>query len=182
MFTVRNSDRAVLFGLVQAMNKTRVLNVGSVFHYDQLADMSGDFERPTVTLTTVTAAAATNLATSITLANQLKAVFNRHIADALDDHGCGAHAVADATNVVTTADAATLLAEVQTLLNAIKTKFNAHLTQASVHANNDGTNTEATADATDQTTANALATSLKAKLNAHMASAPAGHGLRVTAA
>ncbi len=179
MFTVRDSEKEILYGLVTRANKDRVLGVGSVFHYDQLSDMTGEHTHPVATIMTVTAAAATNLATSITLANNLKKVLNRHMADGLDAFGCGCHTVADTTNVVTTADAATLLAEVQTLLNAIKTKFNAHLTQSGVHPNNDGTNTEATANATDQTTANALAISLKAKINAHMASANAGHGIRL---
>lgn len=124
----------------------------------------------TTTQLSVTAAAATDLPTSIALANNMRQVLNLMIADGV------AHLVVDATNVVSAA-LATDLTTAQTLLNAEKTAFNAHLTQAGVHFINDTVNTVATANATDQSSANALAIALKAAINLHIASAAGGDGL-----
>lgn len=66
---------------------------------------------------------AANLATAITLANELKADFNAHRSQA------GVHPNNDGTNAVAAADA-TNLASLLTLLNEIKANLNAHLASA----------------------------------------------------
>lgn len=117
------------------------------------------------TTTLVTEAAATDLATSVALANDCKAQYVAHIADT------DAHDAADATNTVAAADA-TDLATAQTLLNEIKGDFNAHVALAASHRGVGGAGgveilTVTTADVTDQTTANALCNALKAACNRH---------------
>jgi hypothetical protein len=88
----------------------------------------------------------------------------------------GAHLVADTTNAPTLAAIAlaTNLATTQTLANGIKVFLNAHYTQAGVHVNNDGTNTIATANATDLASSIALLNACKTAIVAHVASSPAG--------
>lgn len=112
---------------------------------------------------------ASDLATSIALANALRAWWATHIADT------DKHIAADSTNT-TTAPVATDLAETQTLLNEIKTDFNAHHDAAAYHhVGGEGGPVAApadvtTANATDQSTANALANALKAACNRHVRS------------
>lgn len=120
---------------------------------------------------TITAANATDLATSLTLVNQIKAVYEFHRVDLL------AHTASDTTNAIA-APLATDLATAQTLANELKTDYNAHRTQAGVHDNNDATNTITSANATDQGTLNTLLNELKTDINAHMASGPAGKSVR----
>ncbi len=127
-----------------------------------------------VTLTTITvsAAAATSLATSITLANQIFGVLNVHLTD---DQ---VHLTTDFVNLPSLDGYMNVLAvdlpTVEVLLNAEKALFNAHLTQSGVHQINDVVNTVVAANATSQSTANTLANALKTAVNAHMASCPTG--------
>lgn len=74
----------------------------------------------------IAAAAATDLATSITLANELKADFNAHM---LLNAATG-HYGPDTTNTVVSPDA-TDLASVIVLANELKAKFNAHCANVS---------------------------------------------------
>lgn len=142
-----------------------------LYHGDATgADYTGSPDAPSSTALTVTAATASSLNTSITLANNIRQVLNQHFADDV------AHNAADSTNPVSTA-VATNLATVETLLNDCKAAFNAHLTQSGVHITDDAINTVATADASDQSSANALANALKTAINAHLASAPTGHSV-----
>lgn len=113
----------------------------------------------------VTAAAAADEATSVALANDLKARYNAHIADT------DAHVAADATNPIAAANA-TDLATVITLINEAKGDFNAHIVLVASHrgaggAGGVGGQTITTANGTDQTTANALCNAAKAALNRH---------------
>lgn len=146
----------------------RHIDDGLVEQHNQLLDALGALgalphhERTTA----VSAAAATDLATSVALANDIRARYVAHIADT------DAHAAADATNTVT-AVAATDLATVNTLVNEIKGDLNAHIALASVHRGVGGAGgvtiaTVTTANGTDQTTANALCNALKAALNNHV--------------
>lgn len=135
---------------------------------------------------TVTAAAASDLATSLTLVNELAAVFYGpptganatsifpgHALDAL------AHVAADSTNgALTAARPATTLAEAITLANELKADYNAHLTQSGVHLNNDSTNSIAASNASDQSSLNTLVNELRTDMAAHIASAVAGYSLR----
>lgn len=143
----------LLPGLVAAINaqNAALASMGALPHHE-VTDL-------------VTEAAATDLATSVALANDCKTQYVAHIADT------DAHDAADATNTVAAADA-TDLATAITLLNEVKGDFNAHVVLAASHRGIGGaggvdTLTITTADATDQTTANALANAAKAAFNRH---------------
>lgn len=107
---------------------------------------------------------ASDLPTSIALANALKALYNLHRVRT------DAHVAADATNTLATADA-TDLTTCGALLNAMKTAFNAHVAQAGVHINNDTNTVTAANFVSTQAEANTLANDIQTKLNAHMARA-----------
>jgi len=156
--------------IASALNASRKsgIGAGSKFHF-----ATADF--------TITAAAASDLATSITLCNQIKRVLagnltvgGNWIGHFLDDI---AHTTADTTNATSSPDASSLATGI-TLANELKADFNAHLTQAGVHPNNDGTNSVATADATDQSSLNTLLNALKAAINLHIGDALGGTALR----
>lgn len=119
----------------------------------------------------VTTAAATDLPTSIALANALKAAYNTHVASACDPvTGQGCHIAADATNPTAVVNA-TDLASVEALLNDIKAKYNAHRVLLASHATADATNVSAAAAAIDLPTSQTLANDLKTQINAHFAMA-----------
>lgn len=160
--TVRRIDGLQAQRSVAVLNQLRLdlmkMKAGTVFH----ADASQADATPV----------AVDLPTTITLANNLKAELNTHMASACDPTtGQGVHLAADATNGPIATANATDLASSETLLNAIKTKFNAHLTQAGVHCTNDATNTVATTNAVDLPTSEALANALQTAINAHFAAA-----------
>jgi len=147
-----NLPGAIATALVSQMQAhTAALGAaGVVVHYD--------------VRTAITTPDASSLATSITLANALKAAYNAHRVNT------GEHAAADATNAVAAADA-TDLATTQTLLNEIKTDLNAHLLLGSgTHRSVPIQPAVSTANAIDQATANALANALKLALNRHFGS------------
>jgi hypothetical protein len=152
-----------LANALNALHDQKFLSDG-YFHRDKTSSQSVT-DGSASTLLTVTAANATNLATSLTLTNQLKGVFGAHCKDD------SSHLIKDLVNSMDGYADATNLATVQVVLNALKVKYNAHLSQSGVHVVNDP-NTVATANATDQSTANALANALKAALNIHLASGP----------
>lgn len=157
----------LVYALVSAHNQAKTDGIASFFHLSQTESWNrSNYQTPAVTRLRILSANATDLPTSITLVNEMKAALNVHYADLIahDTVASTAIATADASDL-TTAEA---------LANAIKAAFNTHLTQANVHFTNDGTNTNATAAATDQTTTNALANALKGNINAHLASAPLG--------
>lgn len=112
---------------------------------------------------TVQSANASDLATSLTLANELKALYEFHLADDL------AHKVADPAPALTIA---TDLATAQTLANAIKSDYNTHRASTTYHYTADSTNTITSADATDQSSLNTLLNELKTDLGAHFIGAP----------
>jgi len=142
------------------------------FHACQCETVTGGAGGVTITRTTVSAANASDLATSITLVNQIKSVYNKHVVDR------AAHSTGTLSSQISTDDA-TNLATAQTLANAIKAAYNTHRTASSVHYNNDSTNAVSSADATDQTSLNTLLNEMKGDLNAHIASAPAGSFIRL---
>lgn len=125
---------------------------------------------------TIGSANASDLATSLTLVNEIAALFYGlaaapgsypgHANDAL------AHKVADTTNTRAAAYPATDLATAITLANEIKADYEAHRASTTFHYTADATNTIAAANATDQSSLNTLANELKTDINAHMASAP----------
>ncbi len=147
-----------------------------VFHADQTSSgPSGDYQQPAVANLTVTAAAATDLPTSITLANQMRQVLNQSMADTT------AHLAADVTNPITAAVCVDL-ATANTLANAIKTALNAHIALAASHLNVDTANTNSTTAATTLGTLQTLLNALKTNVNAHLASAPTGESVALISA
>lgn len=176
--TVRKGTDAALYALASQLNALRAdaTLLGARFHADVTAGATtGDFTSPATSALLVSAANATDLPTSLVLANQIKTIFNIQIADAV------AHKTADTTNKIVAANAVDLTTA-QTLANAIKTAFNAHLTQSNVHYTNDGTNTNATTAAVDLPTTQALLNALKGNINAHIVSAPAGFAVTLASA
>lgn len=128
---------------------------------------------------TVQNANASSLATSLTLVNELLAVYQNgvagypgHVNDTL------AHGTADTTNVTLLTDPATDLDSAIDLANDLKAKYNAHRSQSGVHLNNDSGHAISSSDASDQNSLNTLLNELKTDLNAHMADAVAGTSLR----
>lgn len=120
----------------------------------------------------ITAANASDLATSLTLVNQMRAVSLVHRADTV------LHKIADAATI--TAPVATDLATAQTLANEIKADHNTHAAEvATIHMAADGVNTVSTADATDQNSLNTLLNAMKTVLNAHYASGPQAASIRL---
>jgi hypothetical protein len=113
----------------------------------------------------VTSANASDLATSLTLANEIKGIYEDHVKD-------------DAKHklplAITTLVAASTLATGITLGNAIKTAYNIHRASTTYHYTADATNVVASADATDQSSLNTLLNEIKTDLNAHITSGPTG--------
>jgi hypothetical protein len=138
------------------------IGAGSSFHLDQSES-------------TISAANASDLDTSLTLCNQLIAVIRFHFADTL------AHKTTDATSLPSLG-AGISLATAITAANLMKASYNTHRASTTYHYNADATNVVAAADATDQTSLNTLLNELKTDLNAHMASGPAAASLRLVSA
>lgn len=132
-------------------------NVTTVFHKANPAS-----------ITVEATADATDLATSIALANSLRTRLNLHL---LSTGDVGAHIAASAATV--TAAVAVDLATGITLANMEKARQNTHRTEAGVHINNDGANAIVSVDAVDQATLNTLLNEIKTRWNAHIAAANA---------
>lgn len=165
-YEVRKVPDAIAFALVDAHNLRQEESVGAFFHADTTQTTSGHYKDLAVADDLVSAADASDEATSVALANEIKAVLNRHFADTM------AHATA-VSAAVATADATNTATGI-TLANALKSAYNTHLSAANVHFNNDGTNDVTSDDADDQSSLNTLLNEMKDDLNAHIVSAPAG--------
>lgn len=164
----KNAIDFVLGAVVDEVNRMREAAVTTEYHASVTAGPSSG-RPPTASAYIVTAANATDLATSLALVNQIKAVYNEHAADDV------AHDSA-VSDVITTDDAVDLTTA-EDLANELKAAINVHYTEANVHFNNDAANTIAAADATDQGTLDTLINSIKTKLNTHIQNALAGHSL-----
>lgn len=159
MATVLRNIDPLLAHVCTAHNSLKAqIGAGSSFHLDASEK-------------TITAANASDLATSLTLVNQILAVYQFHMADTL------AHKV---TGVALASYAeATTLATAITRANDIKAKYNVHRASTTYHYTADSTNVTAASDATDQSSLNTLLNELKTDINAHMASAPSAASLRL---
>jgi len=170
MATVIRKTDPHLQTLVDAHNALKSqIGAGAFFHLDksEITSLLAD---------------ATDLASTIALANQLKKVWNGGYSTTYPGHTQDtlAHKVVDSTDVTAVADASDLTT-VEALLNDLKAKFNTHIASTTYHYNADATNTIATANATDLATSEALANSIKAALLAHWASGPSAASLRSVA-
>lgn len=164
---VRKVATDCAFALVAAHNQLQTDAIGSSFHRERTCTTNhSDFRNYSVTRVTVTAANASSEGTSVTLANQIKAVLNAHFVDTAAHNTAVSAVIAtpDATEVVTAT----------TLGNACKAAYNTHRTAAGVHYTNDTTNVVTSTDASDQSSLNTLLNEMKGDINAHMLSAPNG--------
>lgn len=170
----RKTPDAILHALVHVHNLRQEEAVASFFHADTTQTTSGHYDNPAIADDLVASADGSDDATNITLANEIKAVLNRHFADtrAHDSAVSAEVATADATNEATSV----------TLANALKAAYNTHLSESNVHFNNDGTNTVTSSDATDTASVSTLINEMKDDLNAHIVSAPAGAMINVVPA
>lgn len=178
MLTVRKGMgaqiNAALVGSFNALRGT-VAGANSKYHKDATPGgaTTGDFSAPAVSALAIAAADATNTATGLTLVNELQTKLLVHFADAV------AHKAADTTNsgalaagAVATNDATTV-----TLAGLIKTAFNAHNSSTVFHYTAD-TNDDSTT-ITDAATARTSINAVKAALNLHLASTPAGDAINL---
>jgi hypothetical protein len=160
---IRKAQLASEPAVVAAINALIDARLTTQVHRDKTSTPAGDSLNPSSATLQVTAANASNLATSLTLVTNLKGVLAVHCADT------SAHLVADTTNdafdgYAAASDLATAIA----LANAIKVDYTAHIANTSVHLNADSTNTVAASAATDQSSLNTLLNELKTDINAHI--------------
>jgi hypothetical protein len=122
----------------------------------------------------ITAANASDLATSQALVRAIGAAYYRHINDTLG------HLAVDDTNLIGGLGTAPSLADVQDAANGIKSAFNAHRSQAGVHVATDAGHAITSPDASDLPSAITLLNELKTDINAHFTSGVAWPSWRVT--
>jgi hypothetical protein len=152
-------------GIVAAHNALKLqIGAASFFHLDV-------YEK------TITAANASDLATSQTLLAQIVGILTEHFADTL------AIKVVDPTSLPTqlTPTDYTLAAAI-TAANLCKASYNTHRASTTYHYTADSTNAVASADATDQTSLNTLLNEMKGDINAHLASGQPAASLRLVSA
>jgi hypothetical protein len=175
-YRTRKVTDAMVAALVATWNVKQEASVSTFFHADITQKTSGGDFAPLVASDTIGSANATDLATSLVLVNDIRAVTNRHFVDPR------AHNTA-VTTPTTLADATDLTTAVA-LANDIKSLYNTggHVNGSNIHFTNDATNTISAANATDQTTLNTLANELKTDINAHIISAPLGSMIQLVPA
>lgn len=120
---------------------------------------------------TIAAANAIDLGTSLTLVNEIIAVYTFHMADTLA-HKVAGVALASAVRAV---DLASAIAQA----NDIKAKYNTHRASTTYHQTADAANVVTAATATDQGTLDTLLNDIKTQLVAHLASGPTAKSLRL---
>lgn len=157
---VRNTDPLASTMVAQLKMLAERTGAGASFHLD-------------ATASAITTADATDLATSLALANAIKGIYEDHLGDDAK------HKLKDPKPTLT---AASTLATAITLANAIKADYNTHRASTTYHYNADGTNAVSSADATDQSSLNTLLNEIKTDLNAHIASGPSGSLARLVSA
>lgn len=160
MALVHNRTSPQIADIATAINTTRQAAVGTSKPHADASEV------------TVTAADSATPATAIALANNLLSVYNFHLGDTL------AHKVADSadlTGLSPCVDNTTCIA----LVLAMATGYETHRASTTYHYTADSTNTLTSTTVTTIGQAETVATDLKAKLNAHMATALAGKSLRV---
>lgn len=167
----RKGSLGIVPALVASLNATRAALALAATrpHTDVTSNgTTGSYDAPTAgAAATVTAANASDLATSLVLANEIKLRYAGHGVDAL------AHKAADGTNLITSPNA-TDLATAITLANEIKTDYEAHRVSTTFHHVADSTNAIAATNASDQSSLNTLLNELKSDFNAHIQAALAG--------
>jgi hypothetical protein len=165
MAKYRKIPQDALPPIVAEIKRLRVAAVSTNFHLQLSKDAAG-------TTLAITSANATDLATLLTLTNELIGKGKAHLTDT------GAHKVTDPI-AWPAFGAAVDLATANTALNLMKASHGTHIASTTFHYNADATNTIAAADATDQGSAQTLANELKTDLTAHIASGLAGETIEL---
>ena len=163
---IRKAQSASEPAVVAAINALIAARLSTQIHRDKTSTPTGTSLSPTSTPLLIASAASTSLATSITLANEIKGVLKFHMADD------SAHLEADTTN--TAFDGYALASNLATgilLANAMKVNYEVHRVSTVFHVNADSTNTISASAATDQSSLNTLLDELKLDINAHCADA-----------
>lgn len=172
MLSIRKVEMAMLLALVQEHNKNlaTIAAAGSKYHKDITTwGTTGNFTAPSAAARLAVTATATDEATGVLRANELKNLLVYHL------RSTAAHKAADTTTANTLAAVAdaTADASVITLATAIQTAWNAHDGDTTYHitadTTDDGTSIGSSA-ANARTSLNAIFTAY----NAHIQSAPAG--------
>ena len=166
---IRKDGSLFLEGVVTAYNTLVDAGLSTEIHLDKTSKQNGTAFVPSSTPLLITGA-TTNAYTCNALAIEIKGVFSFHIADT------SAHLVIDGVNVNFDGYAVgnpltTSVTNSIALANAIKDCYIRHMVQTSVHLNNDAVNTMAAPECTDLNSLKTLLADLKAKINAHIASA-----------
>ncbi len=143
------------------------IGAGAFFHMDKC-------ER------TIAAAVASDLATSLTLCNELIGFLRFHLADSTVAAGT-AHKVADVTSLPVLG-AAIDLTSAQTAANLMKATYNTHIASTTYHYNADATNGIAAADASNQGTLNTLLNEMRTDCAAHTQSGASQASIRLVSA
>jgi len=138
----------------------------------------GDHFDPTApaALAVTAANGAGTLAALQTLCLDIYNVYLTHLADD------NAHKVADPAPALTKPSTASTLGDLQTFLNAVKADYNTHIGSTTYHGVADVTNGLASADATNQASADTLANEIKTDLNAHILLALTKEGIKLVSA
>jgi len=168
----RGHNQKAISLFVTEINRLRVAAVSTNVHAAKAQSVSFDSEPATVAALAVTAANATDLATSLVLGNQIIGFYIRHFADDV------MHKAADATSLP--ADGACVdLATSITAMTLLKATHATHIASTTVHYTADATNTLLTATPTDQGTLNTFLNAAKTAINAHSAAGLAGYGFKL---
>lgn len=163
--------------LVQQYNALHQATVSASedgYHRDVSGVPAGDFSAPSSSVLAISAASASSLALSIVSALNCQGVLHVHFNDD------SAHLKVDAASIAEGLDgyaidntsAETQLSSVCSMLTWAKAVFNEHLSSSGVHLKSDTQHVIGTTDATDLSSAEALADALKVAVNAHILSGP----------
>jgi hypothetical protein len=163
MATVRRKTTPNIKTHADEVNAVKT-SMGAAAHYHLDA---GEYP---ATYGTLSGSTAADTVAAIRATNQLKQVWEFHLADTL------AHKVADTAPALTKA---TTLATAYTLANAIKADYNTHNNETATYHYNADTNDEGTADASTLGTLQTLLNAMKTKINDHIANGETPASIRV---
>jgi hypothetical protein len=169
--SVRKNTEELVLALTYALNAMQSQVESDGYHRDLTQVTScpiSNVQGIVLTNVTVSAASATTLATTLTLANQVLAVLHMH----MEDDQVHMHADLVNDGYLDGYSPAFDLTSVEGLLNAAQVVFSAHLAQSGVHVHNDTTTYAGlSTPATSLASAENLANSLASAINTHMANA-----------
>lgn len=166
MATVQRSTHEIHRTRATEVNALKT-TLGAAAHYHLDA---GEYP---ATFAALSGTGTTNELLAIKAANQLKQVWEFHLADTL------AHKAADTAPALVKA---TTLATAYTLVNAIKVDYNAHNGETATYHYNADSNDEGTTNASSLSTLQDLLNAIKTKINAHIANGETPASIRIVPA